>query len=264
MSNIIKIAPKFINIRGNLNIGPINAGIHTSLVQRKSGKWLMLDAVQLEPGAKAEVDQLTNKGQDIEAVLNLHPFHTSFCAWVHEAYPNAKLIGSARHQSKLPDLPWEAQTIDDPAVREQYKEDLDLRVPDGVAFIPENELVHFSSVLAYHPESKTLHVDDTFNWLPLPEFTKLFRFHEGTLQMHPTLPAALEGRSGAATALRTWTQQLISDWDVQNLCAAHSGTLLAEDNTGDPINKRMLQALKNVEPVLKAQELVRGQGGADM
>lgn len=76
MSKVFRVADKFINIRGSFKLGPADIGVHTSLVKRKSGKWLMLDSVKLESQAKAEVDKITNNGADLEAILNLHPFHT--------------------------------------------------------------------------------------------------------------------------------------------------------------------------------------------
>lgn len=76
MSKVIRVADKFVNIRSSFKLGGIDIGTHTSLVKRKSGKWLMLDSVKLESQVKAEVDSITNNGADLEAVLNLHPFHT--------------------------------------------------------------------------------------------------------------------------------------------------------------------------------------------
>lgn len=81
MSKVIRVADKFVNIRSSFKIGAVDIGTHTSLVKRKSGKWLMLDSVKLESQVKAEVDSITNNGADLEAVLNLHPFHTvRFCS----------------------------------------------------------------------------------------------------------------------------------------------------------------------------------------
>jgi hypothetical protein len=76
MSSIIRISDKFFNIRSKLVIGPADVKTHSSLVKRKNGKWLMLDSVTMENTVKLEVDNITRNGQDLEAVLNLHPFHT--------------------------------------------------------------------------------------------------------------------------------------------------------------------------------------------
>lgn len=81
-----------------------------------------------------------------------------FCQWAHEAYPGAKLYGSSRHTRKQPELPWQKALLDDPATLAEFKDDLDLRIPAGVDFISSNENVHFSSVVAYHPATQTIHV----------------------------------------------------------------------------------------------------------
>ena len=76
MSTILRVAESFVNIRSSFKVGPLDIGTHCSLVKRKNGKWLMLDSVKFEPTVKEEVDLLTNQGKDIEAIVNLHPFHT--------------------------------------------------------------------------------------------------------------------------------------------------------------------------------------------
>lgn len=165
-----------------------------------------------------------------------------FCQWAHETYPKAKLYGSSRHVKKQPDLPWQKDILDDPKTCESFKEDLDLRIPAGVDFISTNESVHFSSVVAYHPASKTIHVDDTFMFIPLPA---VFCFaQEGTVQLHPTLGSALQPRKGASTDFEGWMKSVFTDWkDAKNLCTAHTGALLAEKNTGGSILKRLQWAL---------------------
>lgn len=76
MSTILRVADTFVNIRGSFKIGPVDIGTHCSLVKRNNGKWLMLDCVKLEPEVKLQIDELTNNGDDIESIVNLHPFHT--------------------------------------------------------------------------------------------------------------------------------------------------------------------------------------------
>eukprot|EP01025_Chloroclados_australasicus_P016452 TRINITY_DN18270_c0_g1_i4.p2 TRINITY_DN18270_c0_g1~~TRINITY_DN18270_c0_g1_i4.p2 ORF type:complete len:269 (-),score=36.20 TRINITY_DN18270_c0_g1_i4:123-929(-) len=260
MAKVIKVTDRFINIRGTfkveLPIGAVDVGTQTSLVQRNNGKWLMLDSLKLDDQVKTEVDALTDGGKEIEAVLNLHPFHTVFCEWVHQTYPDAKLYGSARHHSKFPQLPWQAGLLEDPATQEQFADDLDLRVPDGVDFISSNESIHFSSVVAYHAASKTIHVDDTFMFVPLPDLAKIFGFREGTVQLHPHLAGALQQRKGSVEEFKKWIHKLVNDWrDAESLCAAHSGNLLGVDNIGDSIASRIEAALTVAEPVLAGYKL---------
>jgi hypothetical protein len=76
MTSIIRVSDKFFNIRSKFVIGPADLKTHASLLRRKNGKWLMLDSVKMENTVKLEVDSITRNGQDLEAVLNLMPFHT--------------------------------------------------------------------------------------------------------------------------------------------------------------------------------------------
>ena len=70
---------------------------------------------------------------------------------------------------------------------------------------------------------------------------------------------ALEKRAGAAAEFREWAEELIEEWrDVNNLCAAHSAVLLARDNRGAPISKRLQNALKKCEPRLRLHKLRYG------
>lgn len=76
MSAIIRVADSFLNVRGSFKIGPIDIKTHTSLVQRKNGNWLMLDSLKMADTVKQEVDEVTQGGKTLDAILNLHPFHT--------------------------------------------------------------------------------------------------------------------------------------------------------------------------------------------
>jgi hypothetical protein len=112
------------------------------------------------------------------------------CEWAHQAFPGAKLYGTARHKTKLPDLPWESGLIEESSTQAQFSDDLDFSMPQGVDFISSNESIHFSSVLCYHKATKTVHVDDTFMFVPTPKAAEIIGFKEGTLQLHPTLAGA--------------------------------------------------------------------------
>lgn len=69
-----------------------------SIVQLSSGKFLVVDTIPLDTELKglllgwpliglAEIDNLTNNGRDIEAVIATHPFHTLAFYGFYEAYP---------------------------------------------------------------------------------------------------------------------------------------------------------------------------------
>ncbi len=248
---MIEVGTHFWNIRGSYKVaGLLEVGTQASLVQRSGGGFLLLDTCAFDDDTSEQIDAYTDGGAAIEAILNLHPFHTLHVESVHQRYPEARLYGTRRHLERLPDLPWESLTTDDAAVHAQFAEDLAFSVPAGVDFISSNERVHFSSVLAYHAASKTLHVDDTFNYVPdrgLLHFTPL----ADTVSFHPTLAKALERRAGATDDFRSWATGLIERWRaMENLCAAHAGVLLQRENTGAGLQERLLAALENVSGTL--------------
>jgi hypothetical protein len=76
MASITRVAESFLNVRGSFKIGPADIQTHSSLVKRKNGKWLMLDSIKMADTVKAEVQSMTDGGKAIEAILNVHPFHT--------------------------------------------------------------------------------------------------------------------------------------------------------------------------------------------
>lgn len=255
---LLPVSDSFWNIRGEFRIGGlVNIGTHASLVRRANGRFLLLDAYTLNDSLKAEVDALTDGGKAIEAILNLHPFHTVHVERAHRQFPGAKLYGTARHVDKFPELPWQPQHTESAECAALFADDLELSVPAGVDFIPANPNLHFSSVLAYHRESKTLHVDDTLVYAPIPG--PLGRLLPPVLAFHPTLALTLEKRAGAAGEFRQWAQQLSQRWeDAANLCAAHSASLLADDNRGEPVAARIAKALKQVDWILRRHERKHG------
>lgn len=249
-----QIADDFWNIRGEFKIGGVlNIGTHASLVKRANGQFVLLDAYTLPAHIKAQVDALTNNGADIEAIINLHPFHTVHVAATHQQYPKAKLYGTRRHINKFPDLPWQPALTESPECQALFADDFAFSVPAGVDFIASNEHLHFSSVLAYHKASQTIHADDTLMYLPLPGL--LGQLRKPQVTFHMTLSKTLEKRAGAAADFRAWARQLANDWqDAKHLCAAHSAALPARHNDGAPIAERILAALEKVEKTLKAHE----------
>ncbi len=251
---ILQISDSFWNLRGDLKIGGVlNIGTHASLVKRSNGKFVMLDAYTLQGESKATVDALTNHGAELEAIINLHPFHTLHVAAVHRQYPQARLYGTQRHWDKFPSLPWQPELTESAACAALFAEDLEFAIPAGVDFISPNEHLHFSSVLAYHRASRTIHSDDTLMFLQLPG--PLGKLKKPQVTFHPTLAKTLERRPGAAADFRDWAKALAARWnDAENLCAAHSASLLGPDNHSASIASRILTALQKVEKTLKAHE----------
>lgn len=251
---ILNIADNFWNIRGDFKIGGIlNIGTHASIVRCENGKFVLLDAYTLTGKLKNQVDALTNNGADLDAIINLHPFHTIHVQKVHALYPNAKLYGTQRHLDKFPELPWQSQRTETCEFSALYADDFEFSVPAGVDFISSNENLHFSSVLAYHKASKTIHVDDTLMYLKFPSIIGVLKKPE--VSFHMTLPQTLEKRAGAATDFRNWATQLITQWaDAENLCAAHSSSLLGNKRASPAVTDKIALALKKAEKTLQAHE----------
>lgn len=256
--NVIEVADGFWNIRGSYTIaGVVDIGTHASLVRRPSGKFVLLDTCAFPEATQGWIREQTRDGEDLEAILNLHPFHTLHVRAAHELYPHAKLHGTARHREVLADLPWEPLRTEDPELHRAFGEDFDFSVPRGTDFVSKNDKVHFSSVLAFHRGTKTLHVDDTLIYLRLPKVLRLFK--SDVTRLHPTLDAVLERRAGAAEDFRAWARELVARArDVDNLCAAHSSVLLGRKNEGASISARIEAAVRSAEGKLKAHERAYG------
>ena len=250
---ILKISDDFWNIRGEFKVfGLLNIGTHASLVKRGNGKFVLLDAYTMQDDIKQQIDSLTNNGNDIEAIINLHPFHTVHVEQAHEDYPNALLYGTQRHIDKFPNLLWQAELSNSNEFATLFAEDFEFSVPRGVDFISKNEHLHFSSVLAYHKESKTIHVDDTLMYLQLPGLLSVLKSPE--VSFHMTLSRTLERRKGAADDFRLWVADLAEQWsDAKVLCAAHSSTLFIK-NQSPSIAAMIMKALERVETTLKYHE----------
>lgn len=252
---IIEVSPDFWNIRGSFKIGGVvDIKTHASLVRLASGNFVFLDSYSLSPAARERVGEIIGKKGKLEAILNLHPFHTVHVERMHELYPRARLYGTVRHHKLFPDLPWEELLTEDPALHALYADDFEFSVPRGVDFVSSNENIHFASVLVMHMASHTIHVDDTFMYLELPLPMRLLGWKD-SLGFHPTLARALERRAGAASEFRDWARELIEEWgDAENLCAAHTAPLLARANSGLSIRERLKKALKRCEPKLRLHE----------
>ena len=253
-SKLIQLSENFWNIRGSFKIaGFIDIGTQASLVRLKSGKFVFLDSYTLSGPVQREVEQLTNHGENVEAVLNLHPFHTIHVNWMHEQYPNASHFGTARHLSKFPELPWQANCTEDAKTQALFAADFKFSIPRGVEFISDNEQVHFSSVLVFHPESKTIHVDDTLMYIRLPMLMRFFGLPDA-VSFHLTLAKVLEKRPGAVGDFRGWANELADNWQAaENLCAAHTATLQTSENETS-IQDRIIKALDKVESTLISHE----------
>lgn len=242
---IVDIGEGFWNVRGSFRVGGLlDIGTQCSLVRRRSGGFLLLDAYTLGGAVLDRVRALTDGGRAIEAVLHLHPFHTIHVEAVAALFPDARHYGTERHQRRLPAVRWEREPIEHADTHARFADDLELTVPPGVDFVPTNEGLHFASVLAFHPASRTLHVDDTLTYVALPLF--------GGLAFHPTLSKVLQRRPGAADELRAWAEGLVARCaDVDHLCTAHMRALPPQ-GAAEPIATQVQRALDKIDGTLKA------------
>ena len=254
-TKILQISDDFWNIRGSFKIaGFVDIGTQAALFRRANGRFVFLDSYTFDSAAKKQIDKLTNGGADVEAVLNLHPFHTLHVEWMQQQYPDAKHYGTARHLSKFPGLSWQTLRTEDEKLHPLFAEELDFSIPKGVEFISDDEKVHFSSVLAYHRNSRSIYSDDTLMYIRLPGLMSLLGMSD-SVSFHPTLSKVLEKRRGATREFSSWAEQLAEKWkDAQNLCAAHTTYLLESDNDGDSIHDRIIKALEKVKSTLDSHE----------
>ena len=242
---IIDLGAGFWNIRGTFRLGGVlNIGTHCSLVKLSSGKFVFLDSYTLTDDLRAQVMALTNNGQDVEAVLNLHPFHTVHCAQMAKDFPQAIFYGSSRHHKKVPEVQWAKDLVESDAVAERYPE-LKFSISQGIHYIAPNEMIHAGSLLAFHPASKSLHVDDTFMSPP----TKLLEAVLPELLLHPTTKKALKNEPNAGKEYCDWASNLAHEWrEVRNFCAAHS--YLVKFKEGE-FEKALLKAIAKARPKLE-------------
>ena len=242
---IIDLGAGFWNIRGTFRLGGVlNIGTQCSLVELASGRFVFLDSYTLTDDVRAQVMALTNNGQDVEAVLNLHPFHTVHCAQMAKDFPQATFYGSSRHHKKVPEVQWADDLVESDVVAERYPE-LKFSLSQGVHYIAPNEMIHAGSLLAFHPASKSLHVDDTFMSPP----TKLLEAVLPELLLHPTTKKALKNEPNAGKEYCDWASNLADDWrDVRNFCAAHSYLVKFKDGE---FEKALLKAIAKARPKLE-------------
>jgi hypothetical protein len=225
--DIVQIAPNFYNIRASFYIkSVVNIGTHMSLIRLESGKFLVVDAAPLEDEIKEQVDALTENGSLIEAVIATHPFHTRSFPAFYDMYPDAPYYGTPRHLSVVPEIPWRGAINEN---LDRWEPEVYMRIPAGAEFIspmPESTN-HFSCVWVYSPSAKTVHVDDTVVYVKgtgvVGVVTKITG-KEGKLMFHPSMKDdGLYPTPEAPWEFKAWMENVLQDWDIQNICTAHMG-----------------------------------------
>lgn len=243
-----QLADGFWNCRGSFKLaGVLDVGTQMSLVRRDTGRFLLLDSYAVGEEIAEKLREMTEYGLLLDAIINVHPFHTLHCDAMQSLFPGARLIGTQRHRDHLPDLPWEDGVIEMPSTQDEFAADLDFSVPDGLDLVTADDKVHAASVLVRHRASGIVHVDDTLNvfaaqgWLGklLPQ---------SRLRFHPTLSKALQPRSQAADDFTAWARNLAKSWSGSRIvCAAHSAV---RSLSPDGWRTEVLDALASIDTTL--------------
>lgn len=141
----------FWNVRVPFQVSLLEIGTHMSLVQLSNGNFLIIDTVAVNDQLKKEIDDLTNNGTKIEAVVAVHPFHTLAYSNFYKMYPNAKYYGTPRHLRILPEINWAGQldNADNSALLSKWAPDVEFRIPAGVVSIPSKRNRSISSTFNY-------------------------------------------------------------------------------------------------------------------
>lgn len=253
---IINLGNGFYNIRGNFRIGGVlNIGTQCSLIKLDDNRFVFIDSYSLTGDIKDQVMTITNNGEYVEAILNVHPFHTVHCEQMAHDFPNATLYGSTRHQHKLPQLNWAKDTVESQAVANRYSE-LEFSVPDGIYYIHPNEKIHVGSLLVYHPASQALHVDDTFNTLPhfdtIESVLEKIDYSPSKLFLNPLTKFALTPEANAGKAFCDWAENLANTWqNTRYLCAAHADEV--EFEKGE-FKQLLIEAVAKMRPKLESSD----------
>jgi len=246
---LIEIGPNFWNIRARFVIKMlIDIGNQMSIIRLSNGNFLVIDAVPLTDNIKKEIDELTENGSKIEAVLATHPFHTVGIPSFYANYPKASYYGCPRHLRKLTMVQW-AGDLNECKIRSLWEPDVELRIPAGsefVAPVPESTN-HFSCVWVFHKASRTIHIDDTVFYAQDPGFLlSLGGFKKGSMSFHPSMTSSgLLPHPDSPSQFRDWVATVLKDWDFDNIVAAHTGNKLGGAKT------QLQELLTNSEPLFK-------------
>ena len=225
--NLLEIGPGFWNLRASFKLGRlglVEIGNHMSFIRLQSGRILVIDTCLFSDATKAEIDTLTENGNLIEAVVATHPYHTLAFKPFFQLYPNAKYIGTPRHLSILPEIPWSGK-VNDEEIISKWAPEVSMRIPQGSDFVTPGPDNHFAGVFVYHQASRTIHIDDTLTYFMTPTF--LMRWVGGVrpccLEFHGSLTTVgLLPLQDAPELFTAFIESIILDWDFDNICCAHS------------------------------------------
>lgn len=236
-----EVRPGFWNIRAPFYVlnGMVNLGTHMSIVEIGPEKFVALDCVDLALStALQEINELTDNGRNLVAVIQTHPFHTLAIPKFHAQFPSMagrRWYGCPRHLIKCTvdangtDITW-AGDLNNCSIRRAFEPHLLMSVPDGCEFIDPKPPTrnHLATVLVLHVPSRTVHVDDCLNWIEDIGLLPRLALGNKTLAFHPSLiHSGLHPTAQAPLDFKRWVQRtLIDNWDYDALVTAHNSMLL--------------------------------------
>jgi len=223
----MEVGPGFYNVRSRFKLkGIVDIGTQMSFIRLSTGKFLVIDTVPLTDTLKLEIDQLTDGGNNMEAVLCTHPFHTLAIGDFYKTYPNTQYYGCPRHLRRLNVIPWTGD-LNDEEIRKKWEPEVQMRIPSGAEFVnplPE-EYNHFICVWVYAVAARVIHVDDTINYFSNPStIMKIVGKKPGLMEFHPSMAGpGLHPTPEAPREFQAWMQQILKDWDFDTMVCAHIG-----------------------------------------
>jgi hypothetical protein len=224
-----QIGPGFWNIQQPLMMGYVlDIRTHMNIVRLSSGRFLILDTVQVSPALKAEIDQLTDNGKLIEAVVATHPFHTLFFPAFHAMYPHVAYYGTPRHIKRQKGINW-AGDISQEENLNRWAPDVEMSLPAGAEFVNPTEGNHFAGVFVFHRASKTVHIDDTIMYVERAScLLSCACVRTGSMSFHLSFTKdGLNETASAPNEFKAWLQEKVLDaWDFDNICTAHMGNMI--------------------------------------
>ncbi|KAL0482021.1 peroxisomal biogenesis factor 6 [Acrasis kona] len=225
----IKIGTNFWNIRGDFKVlYVVNVHTQMSVIQLPNGKFLLIDTIELTDDLRSALDRMTDSGRKIEAIVGVHPFHTTYFKKFYDAFPSVPFYGTPRHLRNIKDVQWQGDLMNE-EVRNRWNPDVEIRIPDGAEFeYPEPESTnHFASAWVYHRPSGTIHIDDTVVYADEDSVAlRIFGIHKGDMMFHPSINSGLKQYEKAPYAFRDWVLRVIKEWNFDNIVCAHLGNKL--------------------------------------
>jgi len=218
--DINQIATDYYHAAQDFSIDGYDIGVQQNFIRLSSGKFLILDTINLTAGLLNAINTLTANGTLIDSVLGTHPFHTIFFPAFYKQFPNALYYGTPRHLRNIKSVKWAGSLWD--CQNRMLWPDVLMRIPRGSEFVnpqPESSN-HFSGIHVFHTPTGILHVDDTINIIL------------DVLSFHPSIfNVGLYHVEPAVAAYKGFFQDLLSDWNVTSLCVAHRSSPMCRPNS---------------------------------